>query len=350
MNNGWYPPSRPRAVDGGLKARSTRGAIGQSWWSERFVAVLEDIGMGNRLQRGRAYARKGQVVSLDVDAGSVAARVQGTRATPYRVRIGITAYGKLDWAKLERALADDAWYTAKLLDGEMPEDIEDVFAGLGLPLFPATAGELSMDCSCPDGEVPCKHLAAVFYLLAEAFDDDPFTILAWRGRDRDDLLANLQAARTAGRPAADHVEHAGPALDDCLDSYFARQGDIPRTTPARTPSTALLDQLPPIGLAVRGNSLTHLLRPAYVGFGASSPPVFPAIAARRDLGAVLERRRAEILDVLAAYDAVNPRVSDGTVLSVELIHPEDDPYPVEIDLGEKLSEVLELDVTVKVTD
>ena len=158
---GWYPPpSRPRPVEGGLKARSARGAIARTWWSERFIAVLEDIGLGNRLQRGRTYARKGQVISLEVDPGSVTAEVQGSRARPYRIRIGIPAFGKSEWAQVERSLAENAWYTAKLLSGEMPDDIEDVFAGLGLSLFPATAGELSLDCSCPDYAVPCKHLAA----------------------------------------------------------------------------------------------------------------------------------------------------------------------------------------------
>jgi uncharacterized Zn finger protein len=250
-----------------LKARSTRGVIGETWWSERFVEVLEVIGMGNRLQRGRSYARKGQVISLDVDAGSATARVQGSRARPYRVRIGITAFGKLEWAKLEHALADNAWYTAKLLAGEMPEDIEDVFAGLGLPLFPASAGELSMDCSCPDSEVPCKHLAAAFYLLAEAFDDDPFTILAWRGREREELLANLHAARSEGPPAADHAEQTGPPLTNCLGSYYVIQAELPATSPAVSSSTALLDQLPGVDLAVRGQSLIELLRPAYLAVG-----------------------------------------------------------------------------------
>jgi uncharacterized Zn finger protein len=201
VSSGWYPPpSRPRRVDGGLKARSTRGAIGATWWSERFVAVLNDIGLDNRLQRGRSYARAGQVISLDVDAGMVTARVQGSRPRPYRVRVGITAYGKLEWTKLERALAENAWYTAALLAGEMPDDIEDLFAGLGLPLFPAAAAELSMDCSCPDWEVPCKHVAAVFYLLAEAFDDDPFTILAWRGRGGRSCWATCTPPAPVGRP------------------------------------------------------------------------------------------------------------------------------------------------------
>jgi uncharacterized Zn finger protein len=261
------PPSRPRPVEGGLKARSTRGAIAQTWWSERFVEVLEDIGIGNRLQRGRAYARKGQVISLDVHPGSIAARVQGSRARPYRVRIGIPAFGKAEWTQAERALAGSAWYTAKLLSGEMPEDIEDVFAGLGLSLFPATTRELSLDCSCPDEAVPCKHLAATFYLLAESFDDDPFAILAWRGREREDLLDNLQTMRIAGPPAADRAELTSRPLVECLDTYFTQQADVRRPVPPATAATALLDQLPAIGVTVRGRPLVDLLNPAYQKFG-----------------------------------------------------------------------------------
>ena len=263
----FFPPSKPRAVEGGLKARSQRGAISQTWWSERFIAVLEGIGMGNRLQRGRSYARKGQVISLEVDAGSATARVQGSRARPYRVRIGLQAFGKAQWAGVERELAGNAWYLATLLAGEMPDDIEDVFEGIGLSLFPGSADELSLDCSCPDWEVPCKHLAATFYLLAESFDDDPFRILAWRGRQRDDLLDNLHAARSDGPPAADGTENRGVPLEDCLHSYFALHGDLPRQSPQVTSSTSLLDQLPPVDIMLRGSSLTDLLQPAYRRFG-----------------------------------------------------------------------------------
>jgi uncharacterized Zn finger protein len=268
VSSDWYPPpARPRAVEGGLKARSARGAIGQTWWSERFVGVLEHIGLGNRLARGRNYARKGQVISLDIDAGLVSARVQGSRSRPYRVRIGIRAFGKAEWAKLEAELADNAWYTAKLLAGEMPEDIEDVFAVAGLSLFPSAAEDLSMDCSCPDYQVPCKHIAAAFYLLAEAFDTDPFAILAWRGRAREDLLAHLQAAHPGGQPAADQREQAGQPLAACLDSYFRQQASTPATRPPVTASDALLSQLPAVDLAVRGRPLAELLRPAYQAFG-----------------------------------------------------------------------------------
>ena len=111
--------------------------------------------------------------------------------------------------------------------------------------------------------MPCKHLAATFYLLAESFDDDPFAILAWRGREREDLLANLQAARSEGRPAADRAEPPGRPLTDCLDSYFIREADIPSPSPRVTSSTALLDQLPDVTVAVRGRPLVEILRHAY---------------------------------------------------------------------------------------
>jgi uncharacterized Zn finger protein len=267
VSNWFPPPSRPRPVDGGLKARSSRGVIAQTWWSRRFIEVLENIGMGSRLQRGRSYARKGQVISLDVGPGLVTAQVQGSRVRPYRVRIGIGAFDKAEWAQVEGALAENAWYAAALLAGEMPEDIEEVFAGLELSLFPATPREMSLDCSCPDGAVPCKHLAATFYLLAESFDDDPFAILAWRGREREDLLANLQAARSQGRPAADWAEPRGRPLTDCLDSYFVRQTDIPPPSPRTTSSTTLLDQLPDITVGVRGRPLVEILWPAYAALG-----------------------------------------------------------------------------------
>jgi uncharacterized Zn finger protein len=264
----WYPATRPRPADG-LKARSTRGQIGQTWWSQRFIEVLEAMGMGSRLQRGKNYARRGQVISLEVAPGLVNAQVQGSRARPYRVRIGITAFDKGQWSQIEGALAEDALFAAALLAGEMPADIEDVFDSVGLALFPAVTRELSLDCSCPDDAVPCKHLAATFYLLAEAFDEDPFVILAWRGRERDDLLENLAAARS-GRPAADRAELKGPELADCLDSFFVRQNDIPVSRPPVSASTALLDELPEVTVTVRGRGLVEVLRPAYAGLGGDS--------------------------------------------------------------------------------
>src|SRR6476620_4850610 len=262
MNDRFFPSSKPRAVDGGIKARSKRGAIAQTWWSGRFIAVLEGMGLGGRLERGRRYARTGQVVDMVVAAGLVAAQVQGSRVKPCRVRISIAAYDKAQWARLERALAEKAWYAAQLLSGQMPDDLEKVFGEAGLPLFPAVGKDMSMDCSCPDWGVPCKHVAAVCYLLAESFDEDPFRILAWRGRERDDLLTNLRALRSSTpKGGGSQPKHA--ALGDRLDSFFAPAAPIPTHRPSELPPDAVLRQLPPVAVEVRGVPLVELLRPAY---------------------------------------------------------------------------------------
>ena len=198
MSRRYFPfpdsPGRPIPVDGGIKARSKRGSIGERWWSRRFIAVLESYGMSGRLQRGRSYARKGQVLEFELRQGRVTARVQGSRPQPYKVSIGVLPLTTPQWREVERRLASQALFRAKLLAGEMPAEIERVFADCGTPLFPRSAADLDMRCSCPDWEVPCKHLAAVCYVLAEAFDDDPFGMLAWRGRGRDELLAVLRQA------------------------------------------------------------------------------------------------------------------------------------------------------------
>ncbi|HEY6789712.1 MAG TPA: SWIM zinc finger family protein, partial [Trebonia sp.] len=213
-----YSSSGPIAVEGGIKAKSKRGAIGEQWWSRRFIAVLESFGMTSRLQRGRSYARRGQVLGFQLTTGKVAASVQGSRPTPYKVSITVLPLTTAQWKKVESRLAAQALFRARLLAGEMPAEIEQVFADCGTPLFPRSSRDLEMNCSCPDWEVPCKHLAAVCYVLAEAFDDDPFALLAWRGKARDDLLAALRGTpggaggRTPSGGLAGRPEGESPAL------------------------------------------------------------------------------------------------------------------------------------------
>ena len=220
---GDWPPARPIRVDGGIRARSKRGAIGEQWWSRRFIEVLESFGLHGRLARGRSYARQGQVLGLEISAGYVTARVQGSRPAPYKVRLQVLPLTTAQWRTVQAALASRALFRAKLLAGEMPHEIEEVFADCGTPLFPRTARDLEMSCSCPDWGVPCKHLAAVCYVLAEAFDDDPFGILALRGRNREALLAALRRA-PAGAAARAGPAHTGPAQSGPAQAGPAQAG------------------------------------------------------------------------------------------------------------------------------
>jgi uncharacterized Zn finger protein len=189
---GYYEePSLPLRAEGGIKARAQRGAFGQHWWARQWLAVLEGFNLGARLGRGRSYARKGQVLSIDVGAGAVTAAVQGSRPQPYRVRIAVRTLSADEWVRVAGVLAVQAAFTARLLAGEMPEAIEEAFQGAGLSLFPARIQDLTTDCSCPDWSNPCKHIAAVYYLLGEEFDRDPFLIFQMRGMSRQELMGLL---------------------------------------------------------------------------------------------------------------------------------------------------------------
>jgi len=282
---GEYSPPIP--VDGGVRARSKRGIIGEQWWSRRFIAVLESYGMSGRLQRGRSYARKGQVIEFELTQGKVTARVQGSRPHPYLVTIGVLPLTSAQWREVELRLASKAIFRPKLLAGEMPAEIEEVFAACGTPLFPRSAADLTMRCSCPDWEVPCKHLAAVCYVLAEAFDDDPFKMLAWRGKGREELLAPLRRGKSAppaedGTPsqaaggsagasaaAAVLADVTGPPLARSLADFWspglspARLRALAVAAPAAVAPDLLLRMSDPPAVMVRGTDLSDLLAPAY---------------------------------------------------------------------------------------
>ncbi len=262
-----WPPARPVQVEGGIRARSKRGAIGEQWWSRRFIDVLESFGMSGRLARGRNYARRGQVLGFEISCGYVTAQVQGSRPKPYRVRIQVTPLTTPQWRRVEQALAGQALFRAKLLAGEMPREIEEVFAGCGTPLFPRSARDLEMSCSCPDWEVPCKHLAAVCYVLAEAFDVDPFGILAWRGRDREDLLGALRLTAAPPEAARPLIDVTDRPLAQCLADFWSPGMSLARLralppAPATAPDLLLRTFEPPPVL-IRGQDLLTLLTPAY---------------------------------------------------------------------------------------
>jgi uncharacterized Zn finger protein len=120
----FFEPSRPRAVKGGIRAQTKGGKFGESWWAKRWISVLESFQIGARLGRGRSYARRGQVLSIDTDKGRVHAKVQGSRPNPYEVAIQVKVLSPGDWRKVISELSKQALFTAKLLAGEMPQDIE----------------------------------------------------------------------------------------------------------------------------------------------------------------------------------------------------------------------------------
>ncbi|GAA0959285.1 SWIM zinc finger family protein [Virgisporangium aurantiacum] len=204
--------------------------FGLTWWGQRWIAALETLGRAyaNRLPRGRTYARNGSVTDLTVAPGVVTARVHGSRRTPYRVSLRIPAFTDPQWTAATHALARQLRHAAALLDGRMPEDVDETLDAVGLSLFP-TARDLTTTCSCPDEANPCKHVAAVHYTLAHTFDADPFLLPALRGRDRTALLAAIRAARTGTATGPDEPtdNSAGvPISTLSAATLFSAAGDL----------------------------------------------------------------------------------------------------------------------------
>jgi uncharacterized Zn finger protein len=234
--NDYWPEHRPRLPADGIKAKSQRGDFGASWWAKRWIGALESFGYGSRLTRGRTYARGGAVLSIDVKPGQVSAKVQGSRPTPYNVMIKLSRLDDRQWARALDAIAEQAIFAAKLLAGEMPQTIEEAFAAAQVPLFPRNAADLATSCSCPDAANPCKHIAAVHYLLGERFDEDPFLLFELRGRSKAQIIAELSARRaesagaTSEEPAPPLPEPTSP-LAELLASFDEPGAELAQLAP-----------------------------------------------------------------------------------------------------------------------
>jgi len=191
----YFKPTKAIQTKDGIKAQSKRGAFAKNWWAQRWIAALEQLVDSGRLSRGRSYARKGQVLSIDETKDGIAARVQGSMRTPYKISIKINHLTDAEWDKVIDALAEQAIFSAQLLAGEMPQDIEQAFEKAKVSLFPAARRDLETECSCPDYSNPCKHIAATHYILGERFDEDPFLIFRLRGRTQEQVMQELRKRR-----------------------------------------------------------------------------------------------------------------------------------------------------------
>lgn len=177
----------PLSVKGGIRAQGLHGGPLRVWWSRRWTEMLEGFRLGARLGRGRSYAVSGQVSRLSVAPGRVAATVQGAASQPYESELRFQCLSGEAQARVVEALRRRPVLVARLLVGDLPLEVEPLFLAEGCPLFPQRAKDLDSRCSCPDWANPCKHLAAVCFLLGETISKNPLLLLHLRGVRRADL-------------------------------------------------------------------------------------------------------------------------------------------------------------------
>ncbi len=191
-----------RPVVGGVESVSKRGAFARGWWGRALIESLEKVGDTGRLSRGRTYARGGQVVALDIAAGRVTGEVQGSQIAPFTAVLTLRTLDEEHTAELVETIRSTPGTLAALAAGSVPQELAPM-------LLPDGGRELDFDCTCPDPGWPCKHVAAVAYLLAERVDREPLTMLTVRGLDLDTLMRAVGGEDEEPSPASGGDDHFG---------------------------------------------------------------------------------------------------------------------------------------------
>ncbi|MFN6468387.1 MAG: SWIM zinc finger family protein [Nostoc sp. SerVER01] len=168
----------------------------REWWSQQWLDLLDSYRFKKRLERARNYARQGNVLSIDFQGAKVLARVQGSEVEPYKVSLSLEPFSDEQWSYVIETMSQKAIFAAKLLAGEMPQNIAEVFTANGLSLFPFTLADVHSKCSCPDKANPCKHIGAVYYQLGDRFSEDPFVLFQLRGRTKEQIISDLRQLRS----------------------------------------------------------------------------------------------------------------------------------------------------------
>ena len=224
----------------------------REWWAQRWVDVLESFGWRRRMERARNYVRDGRVLELNFENEKVIAKVQGTADDPYDVSLAIDPFEEEQWGFVVEEMSQRAIFTAKLLAGEMPQNIEEAFTASGLSLYPFSKFDIHSRCSCPDPVNPCKHIGAVYYLLGDYFSQDPFILFQLRGRTKESILEDLRALRSnasaegEGNAGSDQSIRQGIKLDENFWNYDQQlDPSLVVITPPPTQET-ILDVLGPL--------------------------------------------------------------------------------------------------------
>ncbi|WP_414563397.1 MULTISPECIES: SWIM zinc finger family protein [unclassified Anabaena] len=238
----------------------------REWWSQKWLELLDAYRFKKRLERARNYSRQGNVLSIEFKGAKVLAKVQGSEVEPYKVSLSLDHFSEEEWSYVIETMSQKAIFAAKLLAGEMPQNIEEVFTKNGLSLFPFTLSDVHSKCSCPDKANPCKHIGAVYYQLGDRFSEDPFVLFQLRGRTKEQIISNLRHLRGAKvevtTPEVTNVEQPALPHQDTIKigDFWQYHEPLESSLVVITPSSSetVLDVLGSIPLAKTEENLMNL--------------------------------------------------------------------------------------------
>ncbi len=274
--------------------------IDREWWTQQWLDLINTYRFKKRLERGWQYAREGKVLSIKFPDREVIAIVQGTDPKPYQVSLGLDTLTDEDWEYVIENMSQRAVFSAKLLAGEMPHNIEDVFAAAGKTLFPLSLSDIRSRCSCPDPKNPCKHISAVYYLLGDRFGEDPFVLFQLRGRTKEQILTALRQRRgTEGEQNtqlnSDENSPKSNSQAPKVDRFWEYNQQLESSLVVIVPppsSETVLDILGPIPLANDGKGTASKSSPASEALKQHFAKIYQAVSQQAVLAA-LKRGEAD---------------------------------------------------------
>jgi len=268
--------------------------IDREWWTQQWLDLINTYRFKKRLERGWQYAREGKVLSIKFPNQEVIALVQGTDPKPYQVSLGLDTLSDEDWDYVIENMSQRAIFSAKLLAGEMPHNIEDVFAAAGKTLFPLSLSDIRSRCSCPDPKNPCKHISAVYYLLGDRFSEDPFVLFQLRGRTKEQILTALRQRR--GMEGGENTQLKSGDNSPNSNSHFPKvdrfweynqqlESSLVVIVPPPSSET-VLDILGPIPLATDGKGTASKSSPASEAIKQHFAKIYQAVSQQAVLAAL----------------------------------------------------------------
>ena len=268
--------------------------IDREWWTQQWLDLINTYRFKKRLERGWKYAREGKVLSIKFPNQEVIAIVQGTDPKPYQVSLGLDTLSDEDWDYVIENMSQRAIFSAKLLAGEMPHNIEDVFAAAGKTLFPLSLSDIRSRCSCPDPKNPCKHISAVYYLLGDRFSEDPFVLFQLRGRTKEQILTALRQRR--GMEGGENTQLKSGDNSPNSNSHFPKvdrfweynqqlESSLVVIVPPPSSET-VLDILGPIPLATDGKGTASKSSPASEAIKQHFAKIYQAVSQQAVLAAL----------------------------------------------------------------
>ena len=273
--------------------------FGNTWWGEKWLGALADIDFDNRLPRGRSYARNGSVLKVNINGNKIKAKVEGRWDPYYNISIVVPAFSRKEKKAIIKAVTENKFYLSKLLNRELPGELYGDLASKGIKIFPSKWKDLKLDCSCPDWAVPCKHIAAVVYIIANEIDKNPFLVFNLHNFDilkelESEEYSICQAEKDGIKPIGDFIKEGGNEEDFTLNYKKIDELDF-SAVPAM--KDHLLSLLSPKPLFSPGKDFKVTLSKAYRNLTRNV-----SIFAQEEAGSDLEKAAEENVEINLIVD------------------------------------------------